>query len=825
MGGRANTGLRIAGGLLGWLAGVMLQLQQAALWTSALYGSLLVAGALLALGGWRWRRLWACTVIGLACLAFGYTGLRAASRLADALPAELEGQTIVATGVVAALPQTSPAGTRFLFEVEQAQWRGQPVRLPPLLALGWYRDWHDEAALADPRLELRAGQRWRLALRLKRPHGSMNPGGFDYELWLFEQGVRASGYVRATDPAAVQLLDAAAGHPVERLRQQVRDAIFARVPDARAAGVLAALSVGDQAAIEREDWDLFRASGIAHLVSISGLHVTMFAWLAGALIGRAWRRSTRLMLWYPAPWAARWGGVLAAAAYAMFSGGGVPSQRTVWMLATAAALSTSGLRWPWLLVLLAAAGVVTLIDPWALLQVGFWLSFAAVGLLMVSGPVLQPEPRAVLPGSRWQAAGQGLLRAVREGVRAQAIATLGLAPLTLVFFQQISLVGFAANLVAIPLVTLVITPLALLGVLLPPLWTLGALVVQGLVAVLGWLTVWPNAVWTVPAAPWWAQAAGLLAGALLMMPLPRRWRCLALPLALPLLWPAVQRPAEGRFELLVADIGQGTAVLVRTREHTLLYDTGPQYSRDSDAGQRVLLPLLRWRGEHALDLLMLSHSDVDHVGGANAVLSNWPMQMVSSSLAPGHPLLHKGVPHRPCVAGQSWQWDGVRFSVLHPRAEALVIDPDAKPTKPNWLSCVLRIEDAAGHSALLTGDAEASQEAQMIAAEGSALKTELLLVPHHGSRTSSSSAFLDAVAPKVAIVQAGYRSRFGHPAPDVMQRYADRGIAVMRSDRCGAWTWTPEAAWCERDASRRYWHFADCSSGTGSGSCNAPASP
>jgi len=824
MGGGANTGVKIAGWLLGWLAGTMLQLQQAWLWPTLAYGVLLGVGVMLTLPALRWRRMWWCAAIGLACFAFGSTGLRAAARLADALPAELEGQNIVATGVVAALPQTSPAGTRFLFEVEQAEWRGRPVRLPPLLALGWYRDWHDEATLADPRTTLRAGQRWRLTLRLKRPHGSLNPGGFDYELWLFEQGVRATGYVRVTDASAVQLLAPAAGHPVERLRQQVRDAIFARVADPRAAGVLAALSVGDQAAIEREDWDVFRTSGIAHLMSISGLHVTMFAWLAGTLIGGGWRRSARLMLWCPAPWAARWGGVGAAAAYALFSGGGVPSQRTVWMLATAAVLATAGVRWPWLLVLLATGAVVALIDPWALLQVGFWLSFAAVGLLMVSGPVLQPQARPVVPASRWRAAWQGLLRVVREGTRAQAIATLGLAPLSLVFFQQISLIGFVANLAAIPLVTLVITPLALLGVLLPPLWNAAAAVVQGLVAALGWGAAWPAAVWSVPAAPAWGQAAGLLAGALLMMPLPWRWRWLAVPLALPLLWPAVPRPAEGRFELVAADVGQGTAVLVRTQGHTLLYDTGPQYSRDTDAGQRVLLPLLRRRGEPALDLLMLSHSDVDHVGGANAVLSNWPVREISSSLAPGHPLLHKGVPHRPCIAGQSWQWEGVRFSVLHPRAEALAADPAAKPTKPNWLSCVLRIEDAAGHSALLTGDAEAPQEAQMIAADRAQLKAELLLVPHHGSRTSSSAAFLDAVAPRVAIVQAGYRSRFGHPAPDVMQRYAERGIAVMRSDRCGAWSWTAEAAWCERDRSRRYWHFADCGAG-GSGSCNAPASP
>ena len=254
--------------------------------------------------------------------------------------------------------------------------------MPKLVALGWYRGNHEDAALAQPGSELRAGQRWRFAVRLRQPHGNANPQGFDYELTLFEQGVRATGYVRDSEPP-LRLADAA-GHPVERWRQRVRDAIFADVSDPAAAGVLAALAVGDQAAIERDDWELFRSTGVAHLMSISGLHVTMFAWLAGLLAAAAWRRSERATLWLPAPQAARWAGVAAALAYAVFSGWGVPSQRMVWMLVTVTLLQSLGRRWPWPLVLLAVAVVVTLGDPWALLQPGFWLSFMAVGLLMSS---------------------------------------------------------------------------------------------------------------------------------------------------------------------------------------------------------------------------------------------------------------------------------------------------------------------------------------------------------------------------------------------------------------------------------------------------------
>jgi len=322
----------------------------------------------------------------------------------------------------------------------------------------------------------------------------------------------------------------------------------------------------------------------------------------------------------PAPSAARWGGLVAATAYAFFAGWGVPSQRTVWMLATVTLLQAGGLRWPWALVLLAAAFVVTLFDPWALTQPGFWLSFMAVGLLMASSPATgAPREAGDQDSTSWRGWPKRFVASVRGGLRTQAIATLGLTPLTLVFFQQVSWVGFLANLVAIPLVTLVITPLALAGTLAAPLWSLAAAIVQGLDALLARLATVPGgAVWTVAVAPAWAQLAGLLAAVLVVLPLPWRAKLVAVPLALVLLVPPASLPGEGSFDVVAADVGQGTAVLVRTRHHALLFDSGPQYSRESDAGQRVLVPLLRSRGERRLDLLVLSHRDSDHVGGARA---------------------------------------------------------------------------------------------------------------------------------------------------------------------------------------------------------------
>jgi len=795
MGGH-GTGWRLGGLALAWLAGVALHLQESSLWPGQ------VTVAAIALGGvglalaWHWRRAFVAGLVGAALLGSGASEWRASLRLADSLAPALEGRDIAVDGLVASLPQRGSSGLRFRFDVEAARLDGQAVQLPERLALGWYKGWHEDAVLTQPQSELRAGQRWRFTVRLRQPHGNLNPHGFDFELQLFEQGLRATGYVR--EGSAV-LLAEGAGHPIERLRQWLRDAIEVRIADRRAAGVLAGLAVGDQGAIEREDWDLFRNTGTAHLVSISGLHITMFAWLAGLGVAALWRRSARLTLWLPVTLAARWGGFTAAFAYALFSGWGVPSQRTVWMLATVTLLQASGLQWPWTLVLLAAAVVVTALDPWALLQAGFWLSFAAVGLLMIAAPAqalhMGPAPAVQ---SRWPLR---LWAAVRDGLRTQLIATLGLAPLTLVFFQQISLVGFAANLVAIPLVTLVITPLALLGVLWAPLWSLGAWVVVQLSAGLAWLAALPGAVWAVPVAPVWAQLAGLAAAALLLLPLPWRLRALALPLALPLLVPTRELPAPGSFELVALDVGQGTAVLVRTREHLLVYDAGPQYSRDSDAGQRVLLPALRARGETRIDTLLLSHRDIDHVGGARAVLAALPVGQLLSSLEPGHPLLALSKAARRCETGQSWVWDGVRFELLRPPPSDYV-----RAMKTNAMSCVLRVV-AAGASALLTGDIEHDQEAALVDSLGAALKSDVLIVPHHGSKTSSSAAFLDSVRPSVAVFQAGYRNRFGHPAPEVLARYREHGIAVLASPACGAWTVSSIGArTCEREMQRRYWH-------------------
>ena len=857
-------------GLLAFVLGTGLQLQQSALYPSWAYtGLLLLALAcplVFSLAGRLGGRLPCLLLLSCALFGFGLTGWRASLYGAQALPPQLEGRDLLVTGLVGGMPQWHESGLRFRLALETASAQGVVVHLPEKIDLSWYSGpvvgAQTGVELQVQPQALRAGERWQMMVRLKAPHGASNPHGFDYELWLWEQGVQATGYVRAgrADPVPVRMADTP-WYPVERLRQRLREQIFAAVPERSQAGLIAALVVGDQRAIERSDWDLFRATGVAHLMSISGLHITMFAWAAALVVGWLWRRSAGLCRLWPAPSAALLGGMLLAGAYALFSGWGVPAQRTVLMLASVGLLRLAGKRWPWPVVWLLACTVVVVADPWALLQAGFWLSFVAVGVLFASslGATAQSEGATTPPpgsaahavasvgatssseGTAESTAGppQGGLTppggsaahavasvgattpppgrpkagfAPLGGSAARAAAsvgaifheqwviTLALTPLTLLLFGQVSLVGLLANGLAIPWVTLVVTPLAMLGTVVPGLWQVTAAAIGWMSAVLQFLADLPLAVLWVPQAPLWAGAVGVMGGLLLVLRLPWQLRSIGLPLLLPvLLWQA-PRPPVGEFEVLAADVGQGNGLIVRTQHHAMVYDAGPRFSSESDAGHRVMVPLLRAMGTQ-LDMVVLSHRDADHVGGAAAVLAQQPQAQLLSSLEPGH-MLQTLRPGRTCLAGQSWRWDGVDFLVLHPRPEDY-----AAALRPNALSCTLRISNGR-QTALLAGDIEQAQET-LLAASGAPLRATLLLVPHHGSKTSSSAAFLDAVSPSLALVQSGYRNRFGHPAEPVLARYADRQIPVFDSPHCGALTWRSvdaQQVQCHRQTALRYWH-------------------
>ena len=719
----------------------------------------------------------ACTAaIAGTLLGYAWAALLAHQALSPQLPTADEGRDLTIVGIVDSLPYRFEQGLRFNLQVERTETPG--INVPPRIALSWYADRRGEAKLPEA---LMPGERWRLTVRLQRPHGNANPGGFDYEAWLLEQGIRATGHVRVDDANA--RLDAFVprfGTIVERSRALLRERILRALEGRQYAGVIVALVIGDQRGIEQSDWQVFNRTGIGHLISISGLHITMIAGLAALAVASLWRRSfftgAQLPLRLPVQKVAALSGALVALLYVLLAGFGVPAQRTFYMLTVVALALWMGRLSSVTHVLCAALGVVLLLDPWAVLWPGFWLSFGAVAVILF-GSHGRIGPHEA-----------GLRNHLALAGRTQWSVTLGLVPLTMLLFGQVSLVSPLANAVAIPLVSFVVTPLALLGSLLPePVsgWLLvpADAAVAGLAYVLGHLSALPAAVWRAPAPQPWVFLLAL--GGTLWMLMPRGWphRWAGAAAWLPLLLQMPDHPEPGRFRVVAFDVGQGMALLVETAGHRLLYDTGPGYAPGADAGSRVLLPYLRMRGIGALDGVVVSHGDLDHTGGALAVLGEQRVGWVASSLEDGHAIVRAAQRHLRCAAGQHWEWDGVRFEMLHPAAS---IYADPKP-KANARSCTLSISN--GRTAiLLAGDIEAAQEAALVSANAAKLRADVLLAPHHGSGTSSTAAFLAAVQPSVGVFQVGWRNRYKHPKKEVFERYGQLGIERLRTDEQGAVT-------------------------------------
>jgi competence protein ComEC len=750
----------------------------------------------------------AATAVGGMLLGYAWAALLAQLALAPALAPSDEGRDLQVIGIVDSLPARFEQGIRFNLKVEQTLTPGATV--PPRIALSWYADRGNDAA---PFADVQPGQRWQLSVRLQRPHGNANPGGFDYEAWLLEQGVRATGYVRATgrtrgdDNRRLDDFVPGFGSAVERSRAFLRARILHALAGREYAGVIVALVIGDQRGIDQSDWQVFNRTGIGHLISISGLHITMIAGLVALGVSALWRRSfftgAQLPLLLPAQKVAALGGAVAALLYVLLAGFGVPAQRTLYMLAVVALALWTGRLSAVTHVLCAALGVVLLLDPWAVLWPGFWLSFGAVAMILFAGHGrLGPAPG-------------GLRGTLLLAGRTQWAVTLGLVPLTMLLFGQVSLVGPLANAVAIPLVSFVVTPLALAGSLLPdPLCGWLLLVAHAAVVALAWLlghlAVLPAAVWRAPAPQGWAQSwIFLLAlGGTLWLLMPRGWpqRWAGAVAWLPLLLQLPDRPPPGTFRVTAFDVGQGMALLVETAGHRLLYDTGPGYAPAADAGSRVILPYLRMRGIGALDGIVISHGDTDHTGGAPALLQELQVGWLASSLKDTHPVARAAARHVRCAAGQRWEWDGIRFEMLHP-APASYADTGLTT---NARSCVLRIRgNGSGRALLLAGDIEAAQETALLATAPGSLRADVLLAPHHGSGTSSTPAFLQAVQPSVGIFQVGYRNRYKHPKKAVYERYGTLGIERLRTDTDGALTLDAGASIAierYRNAHARYWH-------------------
>lgn len=780
-------------------AGVcLLQLQAELTGPRALAAALLTLTATVAVVFPRlWRsgggagRLGGAGLIAIAAVAagMGWAALRAEWRLADALDVAAEGVDLEVVGRVAELPQPLGDGVRFVFEPEPG-----PPGVPARVLLSWYA----ERAQAGSPPSVRAGELWRFRVRLRRPHGLANAGGFDYEAWLLQRGVRATGYVRgeatllATPPQGLM-------HQVHRWRGEVRDRFGAALGDAPYAGILAALAVGEQRAIPPAQWEVFRRTGVAHLVSISGLHVSLLAMLAGGMVGWGWRRVPACALRWPAHKAAALAALGAGVAYALLAGMGIPVQRAAIMLAVAAAALIGGRALAPSRILALALLAVLVFDPWAVLAAGFWLSFGAVAVILF-----------VLGG---RAAGRG---GWRGAVRIQLAITLAMVPALLLLFQSFPLLSPLANAVAIPLVSFVITPLVLLAVPLPfeELLLAAHAAATPMMHVLEGLARLDGAQWQQAAPPAWLVLAASVASAVLLLPraTPAKLAGVAVLAAL-LAWQP-PRPLQGAFAATVLDVGQGLAVHVQTATRDLLFDAGPPYGGAADAGSRVVVPYLQARGVRRLDAMLLSHEDSDHVGGARSVLEALPVAAVLVGEAHAAPRWAQGpaaaADVRPCRAGEQWEWDGVRFELLHPAAAD---GARASGRHGNDRSCVLKVTAAAG-ALLLTGDVTAAAEAAVLGRFGAArLASTVVVSAHHGSRSSSSPPFVDATRPLAVVHSAGHRNPFGHPHAAVSARWAAVGARNLRTDRDGAiglrFGATAGAGvevqpW--RRAHRRYWH-------------------
>ncbi len=610
-----------------------------------------------------------------AALGFTYAAWRVHDRLAVELAQADEGRDLDVIGVVAGLPPATDRCVRFEFVVEKVA--TGDVSVPRRLSLAWY----------SPAADVAPGERWAFTVRLRRPHGTFSPGGFDLEAWLFERNLRAGGYVRDR-PSAQRLATMvwSVQTAVDRARAELGARLKTQVSEHRFGGVLIALVLGDQCAIGEADGLLFNRTGISHLVSISGLHITMISGLVALLAGGLWRRSARLLGIAPAQTAPAMAAVATALLYCLLAGWGVPAQRTFFMLAIVAAATWFGLDTRPVTTLALAAGAMCLLDPWAVIAPGFWLSFGAVAaiLLTMSG-------RAAAARFGWRGC-------LLETARIQVAVPLALVPLTAALFQNFAVVSIVANAIAIPLVSLLVTPLALIAglfVVLPePLASLATpclafahATLVTLHAFLGWLSAPTWAAVTLPAPPWWTVLLALTGVAWMLAPpgWPLRWvgAVWLLPM---LLWPPL-RPAAGELWVTALDVGQGTAVLVESESHALLYDSGPRFTSGGDAGGRIVAPYLRWRGIEALDLLVVSHLDSDHAGGASSILAAVQVGRVLTSINGSEPSLRGARQLRRCEAGQRFYLGAMRVDVLRP----LPADYTQPRLSSNAASCLLRV--------------------------------------------------------------------------------------------------------------------------------------
>ena len=734
--------------------------------------AVLVLGCAACVASLRLRKPWLAACLFGACWSWWHAGTALASRL----PAGLDDEAVVARGVVDSLPVADERQRRFDFRLETLSHGTLEIHGPRRLGVAVPTDF-----LAPP------GGRCELHLRVRQPRGAVNPAGFDLERWLLATGIDATARL-IPHPGN----HCAPGPPGSLLamRERLAGAVAAAVPNPASAGILAALAVGARAGLVDHQWQVLRDTGTTHMVSISGLHVSMVAlavaWLVGGFAACLAPGSARL----PAPHVGLLVGWLAAAAYTVLAGATTPTLRSLLMLGCLFVRRSQGHALLDPDGLLVAAALVLLVDPLACLTASTWLTFGAVWMLGLVTGFVAGGPRAW----RW--------------ARIHLWLACVLAPPVALVVPSVAWSSALANALVVPWVTWVVVPLDLLGVLASAMgpswsaapWRLAAGLWEVLWRVLEFLAAVCPATW-LPRAPGVAGAALLDTALFLMLaPLGKLRQLLGASLIAGCLWLQPARPASHAFRLTVLDVGQGEALVVETAHHVLVFDPGPRSFGGRDAGEDVVLPYLRQQGWRKVDRMVVSHADSDHAGGAQALLAGLPV--VDRILSPGDPA--RDVDGR-CRAGQDWQWDGVVFRFLSPFPDAPTVASD------NEQSCVLEVE-AGGQRALLVADIEGQAEGRLVGS-GTLQSASVLVAPHHGSATSSSAAFVAAVRPRLVVFSRGHRNRFGMPAPEVAARYRAVGAGILDTARHGALTFEIDGAGVRvtraRETLAGYWRLRE----------------
>lgn len=761
-------------GAFAFLAGILLLHQCLVLppawWCYFLPLSL--AGALLQ--GKRWLQL-----IAWLALGFLWAQVHAQLLLQQQLPAELFNKNVIVRGYVASLPEKQANRQRFEFDVTEVV---EPAlaHFPQKVRLSWYTK--------NP-VALHPGDNWTFTVHLRPAHNFTNPGSFDYSAWLLQKGIIATGSI-ADKAANIYHGTEALRYPVQSLRYRLQVSLHTALHSVPGAGLIAALVIGDRSGVSETEWTVLQQTGTVHLMAISGLHIGLVAGFVFFLVSAVWRLLPRVSTWLPAPKAAALAAWLAALLYSALAGFAIPTQRALIMLAVILFSALLQRSYKPSQIIAAALVLVLLWDPFAVLSASFWLSFSAVALIYY---FLTTKPLRTSRLSQWW--------------QMQWAISLGMLPVVVLYFQQAPLSSPFANLLAIPWVSMLVLPVAMLSTLLAFISTalstwglqLAAGLMHALFVGLNWAADFKWSLYYLPAPTLPSLLLALLGILLLLLPRGIPARALGVLLCVPLCLPLVQRPAEGEVSFSLLDVGQGLAAVVQTARHTLVFDTGPRFSATFDTGDAVIVPFLRQQHVQVIDTLLVSHSDMDHIGGAQSLLSSMPVTRILSSV----PALLRNGQDSVCVAGQEWTWDQVGFRVLYPSALEL-----KEAAADNARSCVLQIHTAT-QQILLTGDIEQDAEQKLVDRFGEKLRSTVLVIPHHGSKTSSSPVFLDVVNPQIALIPAGWRNRFGFPAVSVLQRLRQRNLQIYNTAEQGAiqvTTSQPMEIRFFRQQSQRYWH-------------------